>query len=76
MENAIDSARSQTANKLIQFYGVGAEKEATEQAETCARRGDVEASETWNWIAKAISEAQSLQKVATGAAPNLMVCLP
>ena len=58
MEDTLKAAWSQTANKLIQFYGAGAEKEATEHAETCTRRGDTESSETWNWIARAISEVQ------------------
>jgi hypothetical protein len=69
-------AWSQTANKFIHFYGVGAKQEATEQAETCSRGGDITASETGNWTATAIREARSLQNVATGAFSNLTVCPP
>ena len=67
MENILNLARSQTAYKLIQFYGGKAEKEAAEQAETCARRGDSESSQTWDWIAKAISEIQSRKNPAEDA---------
>jgi hypothetical protein len=58
MEETLKTALSQTANKLIQFYGAGAEKEATDHAERCTRRGDTDGSGTWNWIATAISEIQ------------------
>jgi hypothetical protein len=67
MENTLSPAQSQTAHKLIQFYGGNAEKEAAEQAETCARRGAMEDSQNWHWIAKAISEIQSRTGVANGA---------
>jgi hypothetical protein len=69
MDPALNLARSQTARKLIQFYGGKAEKEATEQAETCARRGDTESSQTWNWIARTISEMQSRKNSAGDAIP-------
>ena len=67
MENILNLARSQTAHKLIQFYGGKAETEAAEQAETCARRGDTESSQTWSWIAMAISEIQSRKNLAEDA---------
>ena len=67
MEDARKVAWSQTADKLIQFYGFGAENEAARQAETCARRGDMESSETWNWIARAIGDAQPRPDVETDA---------
>ena len=54
MEDVRKLAWSQTADKLIQF---GAENEVARQVETCARRGDMELSETWNGIARAIGDA-------------------
>ena len=65
MENTLNHARSQTAYKLIQFYGGKAEKEAADQAETCARRGDTESCQTWTGIAEAISEIQARNLAGT-----------
>jgi hypothetical protein len=67
MENILNLAHSQTAYKFIQFYGGNAEKEAAEQAASCARRGDMESSENWNWIAKAINEIQSREDLPNNA---------
>ena len=67
MNDAIDTARSRTAFKLIQFYGSGAEKEAADQAETCVRRGDIVGSQTWSWIANMISGLQPQQEVPKAA---------
>jgi hypothetical protein len=71
MEDIQNFARSQTAQKLIQFYGGNAEKEAAEQGAACARRGDIENSLTWDWIAKAISEIQPRKDIANDA-----TCIP